>query len=148
VSVDARQECLDVLKQRYPGVQTVLCDLNAPTPLISLGAFDVIHCYGILYHLEDPAQLIEFMGAACTGLAIVETCVRPDNSQGVDIVDEPFRDYTQSSTGLGCRPSRKWVFEEIGRFFPFAYHTRTQPNHPEFPVDWNNLGNAPSLIRS
>ena len=27
--------------------------------------------------------------------------------------------------------------------FPFVYHTRTQPSHPEFPVDWNHLGNAP-----
>ena len=47
VSVDSRQDCLDVLHQRYPNVQTVLCDLNSPAPLADLGIFDVIHCYGV-----------------------------------------------------------------------------------------------------
>jgi SAM-dependent methyltransferase len=148
VSVDARKECLDLLKGCYPGVQTVLCDLNEPAPLRELGAFDVVHCYGILYHLESPGSLLEFLGAACRGFAIVETCVRPDNDTGVEVVEETLGDYTQSFTGRGCRPPRKWVFEELGRQFPFVYHTRTQPNHPEFPIDWNNLAHTPPLIRS
>lgn len=148
VSVDGRQECLDLLKQRYPSVQTVLCDLNTPAPLMELGAFDVIHCYGLLYHLENPVRLLECMEAVCSGVAIVETCVLSDEVQGVEFVEETLGDYTQSCTGRGCRPARKWVFEELGRYFPFVYHTRTQPNHPEFPVDWHALGNAPPLIRS
>ena len=148
VSVDVRQDCLDLLKQRYPGGQTVLCDLNEPAPLRDLGVFDVIHCYGILYHLENPGRLLEFMGTACSGLAVVETCVLPDKASRVEIVGETLEDYTQSSTGRGCRPARQWVFEELGRSFPFVYHTRTQPNHLEFPVDWNDLRNAPPLIRS
>ncbi len=148
VAVDARQDCLDVLKQRHPGVQTVLCDLNAPARLHDLGPFDVIHCYGILYHLEDPSRLLAYMGEACSGLAIVQTCVLGDKGRRVDLVEETVADYTQSSTGRGCRPTREWVYEELGRFFPCVYHTRTQPNHPEFPVDWNALGSAPPLIRS
>jgi NAD-dependent SIR2 family protein deacetylase len=146
--VDARQDCLDVLKQRFPDVQTVLCDLNAPAPLHALGAFDVIHCYGILYHLEDPAPLVAYMGEACSRFAIVETCVSPGKSSRVEIVSETHEDYTQSSSGRACRPSRTWVFEELGRAFPYVYLTRTQPAHPEFPIDWNALENAPPLIRS
>ena len=148
VSVDARQECLDPLKQRYPGVQTVLCNLNTPAPLRELGVFDVVHCYGLLYHLENPGSLLEFIGDACSGLAVVETCVAPDRDTSVKLVEETTENYTQSSTGLGCRPARKWVFEKLGRHFPFVYHTRTQPSHPEFPIDWNHLGNAPPSIRS
>jgi hypothetical protein len=49
VSVDSCQECLEVLARHFPGVQTVQCDLNAPAPPRDLGAFDVVHCYGILY---------------------------------------------------------------------------------------------------
>jgi SAM-dependent methyltransferase len=148
VSVDSRQDCLDLLKERWPDVQTVLCDLNAPAPLRELGVFDVVHCYGILYHLEKPGNLLEFIGPACRGFAVVETCVRPGNDTSVEVVEETPGDYTQSSTGRGNRPSRRWVFEELGRQFPFVYHTRTQPNHPEFPIDWNNLVNRPPLIRS
>ena len=137
-----------MLKRRYASVQTVLCDLNDPTPLMDLGTFDVIHCYGILYHLENPAGMISYLGQACGQLAIVETCVSAEDASGVEMVSETSGDYTQSATGRGCRPTRRWVFEELSRSFPFVYHTRTQPNHPEFPIDWKTLANAPPLIRS
>jgi 2-polyprenyl-3-methyl-5-hydroxy-6-metoxy-1,4-benzoquinol methylase len=148
VAVDARQDCLDALKERYPDVETRVCDLNAPTPLAKLGAFDVVHCYGILYHLENPAGLIDYIGEVCRRIAIVETCVLPADSDRVIQVEEASGDYTQSSTGQGCRPGRRWVFEELRRVFPFVYHTRTQPNHPEFPVDWNDLSGSPALVRA
>jgi SAM-dependent methyltransferase len=52
VSVDVRQICLDFLAQRFPGVRTMRCDLNEPGPLRDFGTFDIVHCCGILYHLE------------------------------------------------------------------------------------------------
>lgn len=148
VSVDSRQECLAALKERYPGVQTVLCDLNAPAPLMELGGFDVIHCYGLLYHLEQPGNLLQFVGEACNGFAILETCVAPDRGRSVNLVEEESANFTQSSTGRGCRPARRWIFEELGRYFPFVYHTRTQPSHPEFPINWNDIPKITQVIRS
>ncbi len=66
VSVDARQDCLDVLKQRYPGAKAELCDLNDPAALGPLGSFEVIHCYGILYHLVVSISGIEMVQHAQT----------------------------------------------------------------------------------
>ena len=146
VSVDSRQACLNMLMQRFPDVQTVLCDLNFPARLRDLGTFDVIHCYGILYHLEKPADLISYMGEACSGVAVVETCVSADAHDHV--VSEESEDYTQSSTGRGCRPTRKTVFEQLRCSFPFVYQTRTQPPNPEFPTNWNDLTDAPPLVRA
>jgi 2-polyprenyl-3-methyl-5-hydroxy-6-metoxy-1,4-benzoquinol methylase len=148
VSVDARQECLDVLSQRFPGVTTVQCDLNRPEPLRELGMFDVVHCFGVLYHLEEPETILRQLAEACTGLAIVETCVSAAENSAVELVDEIRGDFTQSSTGRACRPSRRWVFDNLSRYFPFVYLTRTQPEHPEFPTDWNHLGDAPPIIRA
>ena len=148
VSVDARKECLDVLAKRFPGVRTMQCDLNEPGPLGELGSFDIVHCCGILYHLERPEALLQYMGEACTGFAIVETCVSTATDSGVELVDEIREDYTQSSTGRACRPTRRWVFETLGRYFPFVYLAKTQPAHAEFPTDWNNLEGAPPLVRS
>lgn len=148
VAVDARQDCLDMLKQRYPGASVELCDLNDPAALGPLGAFEVIHCYGILYHLETPTRLIRYMGEVCTGLAVVETCVHAAKTQPGEIVDETIEDFTQSSTGRGSRPTREWIFEELGRCFPFVYQTQTQPDHPEFPIDWKDLERAPPLVRA
>jgi hypothetical protein len=88
------------------------------------------------------------MGEACTGFAIVEICVSTARTSAVESVDEILEDYTQSSAGRACRPTRQWVFETLRRYFPFVYHNKTQPAHPEFPTDWNNLGDAPPLVRS
>jgi 2-polyprenyl-3-methyl-5-hydroxy-6-metoxy-1,4-benzoquinol methylase len=148
VSVDAREECLDALARRFPGVRTVRCDLNEPGPLRELGSFDIVHCFGILYHLENPEALLQYMGEACTGFAIVETCVNAARTSAVEPVDEIRDDFTQALDGRACRPARQWVFDTLGRFFPFVYHTKTQPDHPEFPIDWSNLADAPQLVRS
>jgi hypothetical protein len=88
------------------------------------------------------------MGRVCSGFAVVETCVSANQDRSIELAVETTEDYTQSSTGKGSRPSRKWVFQELGRYFPFVYQTKTQPNHPEFPTDWNNLNSAPPLIRA
>jgi SAM-dependent methyltransferase len=148
VSIDARQECLDQLNQKFPQVKVVCCDLNTPDDLTQLGTFDIIHCYGILYHLQTPTNLLEYMSAVCRGLAIIETCVSPGDELRLDIVDENDGDYTQSLTGTGCRPTRPWLFAELERLFPFVYLPRTQPAHPEFPINWNDLTGLPALIRA
>jgi hypothetical protein len=146
VSVDSRQACLNMLMQRFPHVQTLLSDPNFPAALRDLGTFEVIHCYGILYHLERPADLISFIGQACSGFAVVETRVSADARD--HMVGETNEDYTQSSTGRGRQLTRKWVFEQLHHSFPFVYQTRTQPPNPEFPTNWNDLTDAPPLVRA
>jgi SAM-dependent methyltransferase len=148
VSVDARQECLDALAERFPHVRTIACDLNEPEGLGDIGVFDVVHCYGVLYHLEAPARLIAHMGEVCAGFAVVETCVSREEGGVVEGVAETAQDYTQSATGRASRPSRRWVFERLRERFPFVYQTRTQPAHPEFPLRWDDLEGAPPLIRA
>ena len=82
------------------------------------------------------------------GIAIVETCVSAATSSGIELVNEIREDYTQSATGRACRPGRRWVFDTLGRYFPFVYHTKTQPAHAEFPTEWNNLDDPHELIRA
>jgi hypothetical protein len=88
------------------------------------------------------------MARLCQEYAIIETCVAHGNDLHVEYVDEIRGDYTQSSTGRGCRPTRAWVFAELQRCFPYAYVTRAQPAHPEFPTDWDDLSGAPALVRA
>jgi len=146
-AVDARLECLEALRARYPGVETAQVDMNAPDSLRSLGNFEVVHCYGLLYHLEDPKTGIASMAAVCTDLLLLESCVSARRSEEVYPADELAEDFTQSVRGLGCRPTRQWLFKTLGQFFPFVYQTTTQPNHPEFPLDWSSASDEQGLIR-
>jgi SAM-dependent methyltransferase len=146
-AVDARQECIDAVRARYPGVETARIDLNTPGALRSLGQFEIVHSYGLLYHLEDPETGIANMASACSDLLLLESCVSPHHSEHVYPADELAEDFTQSVRGLGCRPTRQWLFNILQQHFPFVYQTRTQPNHPEFPTDWSTVSDEQGLVR-
>jgi Methyltransferase domain len=148
VSVDARQECIDLLKQRYPAASAELCDLNDPSPLAHLGEFEVIHCYGALDHVAEQSRLIRYIGAACTGLAVVSASVSPDGKQSLGEVNETEGDPNQSATRRGGMPTRRWLFEELRGCFAFVYQAQTQPNHPEFAIDWKDLTCASPRVRT
>jgi SAM-dependent methyltransferase len=146
-AVDARRECIEALRARYPSVDTAQVDLNAPDALRSHGKFEVVHCYGLLYHLEDPRIGIASMAAACSHLLLLESCVSVRKSGDFYPAQELALDFTQSVRGLGCRPTRQWLFTALQQHFPFVYQTRTQPNHPEFPIDWSTFSDDAALVR-
>lgn len=148
LAIDGRPECLQALSQRFPQVATRCMDLNHSQGIDELGGFEVVHCYGILYHLERPESLIAAIGRVCTDIAVIETCVSPDGAEAISLKGEFADDFTQSVTGTGCRPTRRWVFQELKRWFPQVYVTATQPDHPEFPLDWTADLSGNPLIRS
>lgn len=64
---------------------------------------------------------------------IISTIVLPDNDNKIN--DNP----NQSFTGYGCRPSRKWVMDHLKMHYKYVYISNKQPNHPEFPINWNKI---------
>lgn len=146
-AVDAREECIRAVQDRYPGIKTAQIDLNTPNALTSSGSFDVVHCYGLIYHLEDPKTGIANVASVCSDLLLLESCVSARGGEEVFPAPEIAEDFTQSVRGLGCRPTRQWLFKTLQLYFPFVYQTRTQPNHPEFPLDWSSVPDGHGLIR-
>lgn len=146
LATDARPECLEALRSRHPRAATAVVDWNFPPR--NLGDFDVVHCYGILYHLQYPRQALDALAKACRDLMVLETCVAPGAANELVIGREDARNPTQSFTGWACRPTRRWVFEQLRLRFSFVYSSRTQPNHPEFPTDWTLPYRIEQLIRA
>lgn len=101
-----------------------------------LGQFDVVHCYGLLYHLRDPDHLVRLMGTVCRRLCLVETCVSYGTEAAIRLTPEDAAALSQAFGGLGCRPTRVWVLEALKKVFPHVYVPATQPDHEEFPLDW------------
>jgi SAM-dependent methyltransferase len=146
-SIDARPACIDALRARYPQVGNAVVDMNAPGAFNGLGQFDVVHCYGLLYHLEDPLTGIASMASVTSDLLLLESCVSARRSEDVYPAGELAEDFTQSIRGRGCRPTRQWLFKSLKQFFPFVYQTRTQPNHQEFPTEWSTASDEQGLMR-
>ena len=148
LSTEPRLENLRILQSRHQRVCTLNLDLeNPPQNLKDL--FDIVYCYGLLYHLSTPAKAIEFMAQHCRKLLLLETCVSFGDGEDINVCDEYALDATQSISGKGCRPTRKWVYNRLKEYFKFVYMPITQPNHEEFPIDWSESPSSSSgLIRS
>lgn len=130
---EARRENLQVLMERYPDQDVQFMDMEQPYA-IEGAPFDVVYCYGLLYHLKTPLEALDYLGRNCRRLLLLETCV----SFGVEgqLVRENQASATQAFSGIGSRPTRGDIFDRLRSQFEHVYVPLTQPNHEEFPLDW------------
>ncbi|MBW4550905.1 MAG: class I SAM-dependent methyltransferase [Aphanocapsa sp. GSE-SYN-MK-11-07L] len=135
VSTEPRAENLAILRSRYPDLTVQPLDLDQPDNCLDQ-TFDIVYCYGVLYHLSQPAAAIAFMAQHCRRLLLLETCVSFGEAELINLCDEPADAPTQSIVGQGCRPTRSWVYHQLKLHFEFVYLPTTQPYHEQFPIDW------------
>jgi cyclopropane fatty-acyl-phospholipid synthase-like methyltransferase len=107
VSIDARTEYILELRRRFPDREAHVVNLEHWNPG-SLGRFDAVLCFGLLYHLSTPA---EFLGVCTTVAPVVflETVVSDSPGAVCPLVSEAGSD--QAWSGTGCRPSPAWLHE-------------------------------------
>ena len=130
---------LKVLQARFvedPNVDVGFLDLNAP--VCEAGeSYEIVYCYGVLYHLEHPVEALAFLAGQCNKLMLVEGCVTPGNEEALNPVREDRHALTQGISGRGCRPTRAWIMAQLRKHFAHVYVPTTQPNHLEYPIDWD-----------
>lgn len=137
LSTEIRPENLALIRERYSGKQRLKIrqlDMDNPASLGTM--FDIVHCYGLLYHLQNPAQALCYLAEHCSEVLLLESCVSYGEEPEIRPLNEPSQDYTQAFYGIGCRPTRIWIWNQLRTLFPHVYAPRTQPSHEEFPVDW------------
>ena len=135
-ATEVRADALEHIKQRYPFIRVCRLDLDAPDP--SLGRFDIVFCYGLLYHLARPAEALRYMAEHCSGFLLIETRVSYGDEDESYPQDEPADCHTQSAHGIGCRPTRAWVYNRLSEHFEFVYVPKTQPWREHYPLDWSD----------
>jgi len=99
-----------------------------------LGTHDIVLCFGLIYHLEDPVGALRVARSLCKGVCLVETQVVPNLSGNVDwgsyrfvkplkgvfgIIDETHEVHgpEMSITGVCLAPSTEgllWIMHAIG----------------------------------
>jgi SAM-dependent methyltransferase len=131
---DGRAENAAEIARRHPGVKTAIVDLEVDRP-IELGRFDVIYCYGLLYHLSNPQRSLARLADVCDGQLLLETAVSPGTHDELLLVRDPDA-FNQAISGIGCRPTRLWILNRLKSLFGYGYIPRTQPDHVDFPADW------------
>jgi SAM-dependent methyltransferase len=147
LATDARTANLDLLHRRlrdHPArdrLTTALVDVEGTIP--PMGRFDVVHCYGLLYHLADPAAALAAMASVCDDLFLLETkCAPGDAIDSVTATENAAESYN-SAHGRTSRPTRRWLASELRRHFRYLYLPTTTPAHEEFPMDWSDITRVP-----
>lgn len=148
VPTDARPELVEFLRERF-GLPTYQLDVETQLDqMVQLGTFDIVHCYGLLYHISKPLEFLQAAAKVATML-ILETCVSPGKDRTLTYVEECRRNLWEAVHGKGCLPTRPWVFATLREHYAYVYCPVTQPRHPEFPRDWDHLVYPPTgLIRA
>jgi len=135
LSTDGSLGNVNEMRRRYPRRRIEQLDLDTNPDLSNLGSFDVIFCYGTLYHLSKPAQALRALSQICKEIILLETRVALGSHSEVQYVHEVVG-AEHAVSGVGCRPTRSWVMDRLKEYFGYAYQTRTQPRDETFPVDW------------
>lgn len=136
--VDGRAENIQKLNELYPSYRSAVVDLQT-TDILNYGQFDIVACYGLLYHLSDPFALLKNVYKLCKSIAIVETCITDADEPILRLVQEDQNDPTQALAGIGCRPSPAYIIECLRMSgFNYIYEPQLLPNHPEFRYQRKN----------
>jgi 2-polyprenyl-3-methyl-5-hydroxy-6-metoxy-1,4-benzoquinol methylase/predicted O-methyltransferase YrrM len=138
VSTDARPGNVAETLHRFPhrAGRVHVADLGRGGSHDGFGDFEVVYCYGTLYHLRDPALCLADLARRCRGLLLLETCVSPQDNGLINPVEEPSSNPNQAFEGIGCRPGRDWLMLELKKHFPYVYISATQPDFPDFELNW------------
>ncbi len=123
-------------KRRHPSLTTLVLDLEKDDSLAHLGTFDIVYCYGLLYHLRNAESALARLSEICTGQIFVETICSLAKDDSIQIVNDGAGN-NQSIIGLGCRPSRHWVLNKLRQYYGHSYISKTQPDHYDFPNNWD-----------
>lgn len=147
---EGRTENWLILKEKY--TNAILLDLENPEKSLEPvnKKYDIIYCYGTLYHLGTPLKSINYMSEKCEKFLLLETCVSLGEQESIGLCREAVVDPTQSVSGIACRPTRSWIFNRLKKKFKYVYMPITQPDHNQFIEDWSsaNSDDPNQLFRS
>jgi SAM-dependent methyltransferase len=130
--VDARPENLARLQSLYPGTPTQVANVEVD-PLAEIGHFDIVFCYGLIYHSENPMAALRNMASCCRELLLIETVIVDHPRPILELAEESPAVNNLAIAGFGCRPSQAFMANAlIGVGFSFVYTTTTQPDFPDF----------------
>ena len=135
--VDGRPENIEQLRASYPGRKAAVVDVESDV-LLEQGRFDVVLCYGLLYHLAEPWGFMQRVGELGSDLLLLETCVADAEEPMLSLVRDPD-DPTMALRSVGSRPSPAYIAAALkSAGFPYVFRPHSAPDHPDF--SWERRG--------
>jgi SAM-dependent methyltransferase len=126
VAMDGRQENVDEGARRCPGITFLVRDVEDQT-LPQVGTFDLVLCFGLLYHLENPFRAIRNLYSMTAKVLLVEAMCVPGKESSLELMDE-YQVEDQALNYVAFYPTESCIIKMLYRAgFPFVYRFRVLP---------------------
>src|SRR5216683_870489 len=128
---DGRLENVIEARRRFPKIAFAQRDIE-DAGIVGLGQFDLVLCFGLLYHVENPMLAVRHLRAMTrTGLLLESMCT-PGGGTGMVLREEPDQD-DQSLTDIAMYPSEGCLVKMLYRAgFTAVYRVAAMPDHEDF----------------
>ena len=87
-AVDARPENIAEARRRFPDLKFHLVDVET-NKLTKLGRFHITICFGLLYHLENPFQVVRSLFEVTDEILLIESQITPGETPTALLMNEP-----------------------------------------------------------
>jgi len=128
---DGRQENVEEARRRYPEIPFERGDIEDPG-VTRYGASDLVLCFGLLYHLENPLLAIRHLRELTGKALLLESMCLPEDKPWMLLREERSLE-DQSLTDLAFYASEGCLAKMMYRAgFGFVYRLTELPDHDDF----------------
>ena len=128
---DGRAENVAEACNRFPQIPFTQADIQDRAS-VELGSFDLVVCFGLLYHLENPLLAIRNLRGLTEKCLLVESMCLAEDKPSLLLRTEP-RQGDQSLTDVACYPSEAGLVKMLYRAgFRAVYRVIPLPDHDDF----------------
>jgi FkbM family methyltransferase len=128
---DGRDENITEGRRRFPQVMFETGDIQDAN-ITRLGKFDMVLCFGLLYHLESTLLAIRHLHALTEKVLLLESMCIPEEEPRMLLREEPSVE-DQSLTDVAFYPSEGCFAKMLYRAgFSHVYRVAKMPEHDDF----------------
>jgi SAM-dependent methyltransferase len=129
--LDGRTDNIREAQRRHPDINFIIQDIE-DLSVRKLGLFDLVFCFGLLYHLENPFLAIRNLHALTKNILMIESMICPSSNPVARLIDEGNTE-DQSLNYIALVPSESGLIKMLYRGgFPYVYLSDVMPDHEEF----------------
>jgi FkbM family methyltransferase len=128
---DGRGENVAEARRRFPHIPFEQGDIEERA-ILQLGRFDLVLCFGLLYHLENPMLAIRHLRGLTEKCLLLESMCLPEEKPSMLLREEP-RQEDQSLSDVACYASEVSLVKMLYRAgFGMVYRVIPLPDHEDF----------------
>lgn len=128
---DGRLENVTEARRRHPKLVFEVHDVE-DSSLPELGQFDLVLCFGLLYHLENPFRAIRNLASMTGKILLMESVIAPGRVPAALLYEEEPGE-NQGLNYIAVIPTESSFVKALYLAgFPFVYRCATLPDHRDF----------------